>query len=239
VNLDKFINNINNWDQKVLLKYNGVGGKYFTYIMKFFSFFGRETIWFFIIAFFIFIWYDPVPLVYIGAAFMNGLILIVPIKEYIDRERPFDKLENKIKILERKPTSKSFPSWHAYNVSSQALVFGLLFKSTTILFIGLTFAVIVSFSRIQLGVHYPSDVIFGFALGIIGFLLAFFFFAPLFLWIIFYSEQYAVYEIYYQEINGMLYSNIQIWYITLCVAIFGGIILSSIYKMLGEHLKSK
>lgn len=232
----KIIEVIKKWDKKIILKYNFYGGKLFTHILKFFSFFGRETIWFLLIAFFIFIWYDSIFLIHIGASFMNGLILIVPIKQLVNRARPFEDLEN-IKILERQPTSRSFPSWHAYNAFSQALTFGFLFQS---LFVGILLilcAIIVAFSRIQLGVHYPSDSITGSMLGIGGFLLTLFIMNPLFSWILILIEQILPCDIKEQQINPWLTNNPI--YLILCILIFSIIILSYFNKRIMKWLFDK
>mgnify|MGYP006964328615 CR=1 FL=1 len=50
-----FSNKIDQWDQKIILKYNGFGGKPLTILLKIFSFFGRETVWLFLIVFYLII----------------------------------------------------------------------------------------------------------------------------------------------------------------------------------------
>ncbi|GAG54430.1 unnamed protein product [marine sediment metagenome] len=228
---------VDEWDQKIIIKYNGFGGKPFTKILKFISFFGRETLWISLIAFYLLIWYDPFLLTNISAIFLTGLLLIAVTKKIFNRARPFERLgEGKIKILERKPSSRSFPSWHSYNIMSYGLLFGVFFvKSPIITFLMLVLATLVSFSRIQLGVHYPSDVIVGSLLGIVGFLLSINLIVPLFQKIITYFDTFITYEIDYQRINSMLSS--QVWYIILCITIYVMIFLSATYRGIKDHLK--
>ncbi|MFW9783362.1 MAG: phosphatase PAP2 family protein [Candidatus Heimdallarchaeota archaeon] len=230
-------NRLDEWDQKIIIKYNNFGGKYTTYILKIISFFGRETLWISLIVFFLFIWYDPFILSNLSAIFLTGLILVITIKFIVNRSRPFDKIEEgKLVILERKPSSKSFPSWHAYNIVSYGLLFGLYFlHSPLITTLMQILAVLVCFSRIQLGVHYPSDVIMGYIIGVIGFLISIYFIGPLLQIMIVYFEQFAIHEIEYQQWNSMLFE--QGWYIFLCCMIYITIILLASYKMIKDYIK--
>jgi len=237
--LKEFSNRIDQWDQKIILKYNGLGGKPVTFILRVFSFFGRETLWLFLIAFYLFIWYDPFLLSYISAIFLTGLILILLIKQTVKRKRPFERFEkDKITVFERTPTSRSFPSWHSYNVMAYGLIFGVFFlKSPTITILMLFFAVLVSFSRIQLGVHYPSDVIFGCIIGIIGFLITVFLTGPFILQTLTYFERIIEFEIEYRQINPMLLNNIG--YLLLSFSIFLIIFLLAINKTIQALLEKK
>ena len=230
-----WIRKIDHWDQRILTRYNGFGGKLFTKLLRNLSFLGEETVWCFLIAFFLFVWYDPIFLSNIGFAYLFGLIVVVIIKTVIRRDRPFKKLNN-IEVYARKPFSRSFPSWHTYNIVSQGLTIGFLSNSIYIIMFFLVIIGLVSFSRIQLGVHYPSDVIIGFILGIIGFLLTVFLISPFIIDLLFYIENLSNLTMEQNTINPLLYENI--WYILLCILVFGAIFLLALYKFIKNLRKS-
>jgi len=225
---------VDNWDKKIILKYNGIGGNSITIILKILSFFGRETIWMLLMVFYLFVFYDPLLFSYITSVFLLGVGIIAPIKKIVNRKRPFESLEE-IKVLERTPTSRSFPSWHAYNVVSQGFLLAYLLNSLLIAVLVVIFAVIVSFSRIQLGVHYPSDVIFGFLIGLIGFILAISILSSLLMRLIYFLELITETEIHYQIINPLLLENI--FYIILVVALIIVVVILAINKRIKEVLK--
>ena len=85
------------------------------------------------------------------------------VKTAVQRQRPF--VEYGFKILVQPPPSFSFPSGHALSSFSSAVVFFHFIGRKARPFIAV--AVLISFSRIYLLVHYPSDVLAGALLGIL------------------------------------------------------------------------
>lgn len=83
------------------------------------------------------------------------------IKYSILRPRPFTQIQDY--ILLTTVSDPSFPSGHTSNATTIFYVLSKGFKRSYLMII----PVIVGLSRIYVGVHYPSDVIFGFIVGLI------------------------------------------------------------------------
>ncbi len=67
--------------------------------------------------------------------------------------------------------SYSFPSSHAANTFAQALWWGWIYPRSMVLWLVLAF--IIGYSRIYIGVHYPSDVLGGWVIGGFSFTILF------------------------------------------------------------------
>lgn len=91
---------------------------------------------------------------------INNIIL----KNVIARPRPFEML-NQLQVLINKPTDFSFPSGHTANSFAVAGAI-YLFGNKKWGIGAFILAGAIGFSRLYLGVHYPSDVICGGLVGI-------------------------------------------------------------------------
>ena len=86
------------------------------------------------------------------------------LKNLIERARPFNVISN-LQVLIIKPTDFSFPSGHtasSFGVAGTIFLYG--YRKCGAL--ALILAASIGFSRIYLGVHYPSDVLFGIMVGL-------------------------------------------------------------------------
>ncbi|HEU5304826.1 MAG TPA: phosphatase PAP2 family protein [Gemmatimonadales bacterium] len=84
-------------------------------------------------------------------------LLVQIVKRTVGRRRPAKALA--CINLVREPDRFSFPSGHATASMSVALAYGIAFPGWSLAL--LLVAVVVGFSRVRLGVHYPSDVVVG------------------------------------------------------------------------------
>jgi len=114
-----------------------------------------------------------------GKIAVLGIIILITVtdqtgykllKEFFERVRPCNALADVLTPLGC-TGSYSFPSNHAINNFAAAAFFSKLFpRYIIILFVS---ASLVAISRVYLGLHYPSDIIAGAAIGIIfGYIFA-------------------------------------------------------------------
>lgn len=96
--------------------------------------------------------------------------IVISIKMLTRRPRPF-LADNSIEPLCGRPQDYSFPSGHSNAAWSLTTPLVLCTRSRTMKIILIAFAILMSFSRIYCGVHYPTDVIFG---ALIGYLASFY-----------------------------------------------------------------
>ena len=103
-----------------------------------------------------------------AALIINLLICNVIIKSSVGRVRPYEVIEG-LKILIREPVDTSFPSGHTSSAFAIAcaIICNLQKKRPCVVISLLFIASMIGFSRLYLGVHYPSDVLCGMLFGII------------------------------------------------------------------------
>lgn len=95
-------------------------------------------------------------------AAVTALALNVPIRGIVARPRPFVDHEG-LDVLVRSRTDYSFVSDHA--TLTMAVAVGVFLVSRRIGLVGILIALAEGFCQVYLGVHYPTDVIGGYALG--------------------------------------------------------------------------
>lgn len=162
---------------QLFLFINGLHSPFFDVLMYWFS---QKLIWAPLYAALLFmVWLQyrkafwvVLPLVILLVT-LTDQISVVFFKDVFERLRPCHEpaLEGMVRILNGHcGGSYGFISSHASNTFGVATFVGFLlkYKFKWMLPVMLTWAGLVSYSRIYLGVHYPGDIIVG---GIVGFLI--------------------------------------------------------------------
>ncbi len=101
-------------------------------------------------------------LVWAPLAAALSVVINIPIRGFVERPRPFNDHEG-LEVLIHGKTDYSFVSDHS--TLAMGLAVGIFVANRKFGFVALGLALFAGVSRIYMGVHYPTDVIGGFALG--------------------------------------------------------------------------
>ena len=103
--------------------------------------------------------------IYIGTSVIEALGLTYGLKYTIDRQRPYEKYPDKIRPIEPED-SPSFPSGHTTAAFSLATSLSITYPKWYVIAPSAIWACGVGLARINQGIHYPSDVLTGAAIGV-------------------------------------------------------------------------
>ncbi len=101
---------------------------------------------------------------YIGTSLAEAFVVTYVMKELIDRERPYVRYPDRVHPYS-KEHSPSFPSGHTSAAFSVATSLSITYPKWYVITPCALWACSVGFSRMNEGVHYPSDVIAGAVVG--------------------------------------------------------------------------
>jgi undecaprenyl-diphosphatase len=168
--MGQIFQHIQTWDEIAILRIVARRRTSITKFMKFMSLMGDGYLWaVLVVAFYAFSdvtsrW------LFVGlAGFAVELVAYKIIKQVTTRQRPF-RTNASILHLVVPQDEYSFPSGHTAAATVSALLFSAAIPVLSPIFFSV--AMLIGMSRIYLGVHYPSDVAMGFALGIVSFLFS-------------------------------------------------------------------
>lgn len=169
IHMNTFLQSVQNLDGEILLQIQQhLRTDMLTPLMKFVTFLGNGG-WFWILCAVVLLaipktrktGYAAVLSLIFGVIVTNLLL-----KNIVARPRPFAEIEALIPLI-AKPTDFSFPSGHTTASFAVALVM-LRMLPKKIGIPAVVLAALVAFSRLYLGVHYPTDVLTGFVIALVG-----------------------------------------------------------------------
>jgi undecaprenyl-diphosphatase len=172
--MDKF-------EVKIVKFFNNIGGKKldsflgFVNSIRFLSFFWTalvfmaiavhpEIAWLFSVTVFF------VALLHFGIT--EGLIKHFLIRFFPKRKRPYIKFPKLIRPIGKKFSDSSFPSSHM--TTTVGMLVAIVFFYPSLLIPAVLLVLIMAFSRLHNGMHYPSDIVAGTLLGFVYGLVAIF-----------------------------------------------------------------
>ena len=171
-----WLQKIQQLDAEFFLKINGLSGSWGDYFLAWPTYFGNSLILFSVVLVYLLIWDERKFVV------RNYLFVIIPasmagfaghfIKHAVQRLRPYTFFRDQIVqgkvvvnvIFGLTLSHSSFPSGHAIMVFGTATALNLVYHNRLKFLYPL--ALYVSFSRIYVGAHFPSDIVGGMAVGI-------------------------------------------------------------------------
>ena len=103
--------------------------------------------------------------IYIGTSVIEALSITMAMKYTFDRQRPYQKYPDLIHPVSTEP-DPSFPSGHTAAAFSLATSLSITYPKWYVIAPSAVWACGVGLSRINQGVHYPSDVITGAVIGV-------------------------------------------------------------------------
>jgi len=102
--------------------------------------------------------------VYIGTSVAGAVVVTYGMKALVDRERPYDRYPDRVHAYSHE-SSSSFPSAHTATAFALAASLSIKYPKWYVIAPSALWACSVGVSRINEGVHYPSDVLAGAAIG--------------------------------------------------------------------------
>ncbi len=102
--------------------------------------------------------------VYVGGSVASALVLTMGLKYIVNRQRPYERYPDRIHPFSTE-SSPSFPSGHTSSAFALATSLSVRYPKWYVIAPSALWACSVGVSRMNEGVHYPTDVLAGAAIG--------------------------------------------------------------------------
>ena len=102
--------------------------------------------------------------VYVGTSVAGAFVVTYGMKYLVDRQRPYDRYPDRVHAYSHE-SSPSFPSGHTATAFALATSLSVKYPKGYVTAPSALWACSVGVSRMNEGVHYPSDVLAGAAIG--------------------------------------------------------------------------
>ena len=102
--------------------------------------------------------------VYVGTSVAGTFVLTYGMKYLFDRERPYERYPHRVHPFSTE-SSPSFPSGHTATAFALATSLSIKYPKWYVIAPSAVWATSVGISRMNEGVHYPTDVLAGAAIG--------------------------------------------------------------------------
>lgn len=103
--------------------------------------------------------------IYVGSSVIEAVAITYGVKHLVGRERPYDRYPDRVHAYSHE-SSPSFPSSHTAAAFSLATSLSIKYPKWYVIAPSAFWACSVGFSRMNEGVHYPSDVAAGAVIGV-------------------------------------------------------------------------
>ena len=163
------------WEVRLIEWVQNCTGGFGTAFGKIFSFIGGENGLLLVMLIVLFCWNKEVgkrlALVVTAVNVWTPMVKAVvlrprPYMEYPDRVKPLDLVESDADAMDIAAQGYSFPSTHSASVAALYISLARDIKKRWMWIVAVAITILVGLSRIAVGMHYPTDVLAGWALGL-------------------------------------------------------------------------
>lgn len=152
------VHRVNSWDEKFIRNYNKVISRTEPYVAIGVPVAMAVTAW---------AKHDKQLLkdaVYVGTSVAGAFVVTYGMKYLVDRQRPYERYPDRVHAYSHE-NSPSFPSGHTATAFALATSLSVKYPKWYVIAPSAVWACSVGVSRMNEGVHYPSDVLAGAAIG--------------------------------------------------------------------------